>query len=251
MAFFRINKTQDYTVMSNTHFKERNMSLKAKGLLSQMLSLPDSWDFSVAGLAAINKESVGVIRSTLDELKKFGYLVVTKKMPNETESGRIEYVYDIYEQPHNQGALNQCEAKQHQEKQGIEKQYLELQYLENDRQLITNKKNTKILSTYELRTKNIYTSEFEKLWSLYPRKQGKEKAKASFVKARQKGVSYEEIEQGLLNYVDYIKYNKVKAEYIKHGSTWFNQCCWSDTYDINRPITTADLVDKYDFSEFR
>ena len=153
MAFFRINKTQDYTVMSNTHFKERNMSLKAKGLLSQMLSLPDSWDFSVAGLAAINKESVGVIRSTLDELKKFGYLVVTKKMPNETESGRIEYVYDIYEQPHNQGALNQCEAKQHQEKQGIEKQYLELQYLENDIQLIINKRNTKKLSKYEIITK--------------------------------------------------------------------------------------------------
>ena len=103
----------------------------------------------------------------------------------------------------------------------------------------------------DVNSNNIYTSEFEKLWSLYPRKQGKEKAKASFVKARQKGVSYEEIEQGLLNYVDYIKYNKVKAEYIKHGSTWFNQCCWGDTYDINRQITTADLVDKYDFSEFR
>ena len=89
MAIIRVNKNKNYTIMSNYHLKEKNMSLKAKGLLSQMLSLPDNWDYTIAGLSAINKEKEGVIKTTLDELKHFKYLIVTKKMPNETSTGRI------------------------------------------------------------------------------------------------------------------------------------------------------------------
>ena len=99
MSVIRVNKTSNYTVMSNTHLRDRSLSLKAKGLMSQMLSLPDDWDYSISGLAAINSEKESCIKSALNELKKSGYLVVTKKMPNETESGRIEYVYDLYEEP--------------------------------------------------------------------------------------------------------------------------------------------------------
>lgn len=58
MAVFRVERTKDYTVMSNHHLKNKNLSLKAKGLLSQMLSLPEEWDYSLKGLAKINKESV-------------------------------------------------------------------------------------------------------------------------------------------------------------------------------------------------
>lgn len=100
MAAFRINKTNNYTVMSNHHLKQKEMSLKAKGLLSQMLSLPSNWDYSIAGLVAINKEEETSIKSALKELKDFGYLKVNKLMPNQTKSGRIEYIYDIYEQPY-------------------------------------------------------------------------------------------------------------------------------------------------------
>lgn len=75
------------------------MSLKAKGLLSQMLSLPDDWDYTIKGLVSINKESEAAISSALDELKKNGYLVINKIMPKDTASGRIEYVYDIFEVP--------------------------------------------------------------------------------------------------------------------------------------------------------
>ena len=99
MTVIRVNKTTDYTVMSNTHLKEKGMSLKAKGLLSLMLSLPDSWDYSIVGLCAICKENETAIKSTLSELKLFGYLVITKKKPNETASGRYEYEYNIYENP--------------------------------------------------------------------------------------------------------------------------------------------------------
>lgn len=107
MAVFRINKTNNYIVMSNHHLKQKEMSLKAKGLLSQMLSLPSNWDYSIAGLVAINKEEETSIKSALKELRDFGYLKVNKLMPNQTKSGRIEYIYDIYEQPYQkQGVEN-------------------------------------------------------------------------------------------------------------------------------------------------
>lgn len=93
----RVNKNKNYTVMSNYHLKSRNLSLKAIGLLSKVLSLPDDWDYSISGLTSICKEKETAIKAALDELKEWGYLVVTKLMPNETESGRIEYVYDFFE----------------------------------------------------------------------------------------------------------------------------------------------------------
>ena len=102
MAVNRVNKTKDYTTISNNCFKNKEMSLKAKGLLSLMLSLPENWNYTVSGLVSICKESETSIKSTLNELKKFGYLTITKKKPNETSSGRFEYEYNIYEKPQKQ-----------------------------------------------------------------------------------------------------------------------------------------------------
>ena len=97
MAVFRVNKTGDYTVISNNHFKEREMSLKAKGLLSLMLSLPDEWDYSVNGLAALSKDGKDSVMNTLSELELFGYLKRTKLCD---DKGRYAgYDYDIYEKP--------------------------------------------------------------------------------------------------------------------------------------------------------
>ena len=109
MAVIRVNKTSDYTIMGNSHLKEKEMSLKAKGLLSMMLSLPNDWDYSVAGLVSICKESESSIKTALDELKKFGYLVIEKKLPNETDSGKFEYEYNIFEYP--QGEEQPTEIK--------------------------------------------------------------------------------------------------------------------------------------------
>lgn len=96
MAILRVNKTQNYTVMSNYHFREKEMSLKAKGLLSLMLSLPDNWDYSINGLVAICKENETSIKTTLNELKEFGYLNILKVR---NDKGQYEYVYDIFEIP--------------------------------------------------------------------------------------------------------------------------------------------------------
>ncbi|MDE7363362.1 MAG: hypothetical protein K2N27_00515 [Ruminococcus sp.] len=93
----RVNKNSNYTVMSNFHLRSRTLGLKAVGLLSKVLSLTDEWDYSIAGLASICKEGETAIKSALAELKDRGYLTVTKLKPNQTKSGRIEYVYDFYE----------------------------------------------------------------------------------------------------------------------------------------------------------
>lgn len=130
MSVIRVNKTKDYTVMSNHHLRDKSLSLKAKGLLSQMLSLPEDWDYTIQGLCSINKENETAINSTLKELKENGYLIVTKKMPNETKSGRIEYVYDIYETP-----------KQEGKKQDLENLGVEVQGVENQGQLNTDIQN--------------------------------------------------------------------------------------------------------------
>lgn len=103
MPVFRVNKEKDYVTMSNYHLKDKRISLKAKGLLSQMLSLPENWNYTVNGLISINKEEETSIKATLKELQRFRYLIVTKQLPNETSSGRIEYIYDIFEKPKQEG----------------------------------------------------------------------------------------------------------------------------------------------------
>ena len=138
MSVIRVEKTGNYTVMSNYHFHEREMSLKAKGLLSLMLSLPDNWDYSIAGLVAICKENETAIKSALKELQEFGYVSIEKIMPDKTESGRIEYVYNIFEKP-----------KQEGKKQGVENLPLEVQHVENHVQLNTKQSNTNKVNTKE------------------------------------------------------------------------------------------------------
>ena len=154
MAVIRVNKTDNYTVMSNYHLRDVNLTLKAKGLLSQMLSLPPSWDYTIAGLVAINKEKESAITSALKELKSNGYLKVTKLMPNETESGRIEYVYDIFEQP-DQAAKTQDVEKQAKENQDVEKQGVENQGLENQGQINKEKSNKEVSNKDKSNTEKI------------------------------------------------------------------------------------------------
>lgn len=100
MAVFRVHKTKNYTMMSNYHLRDKNLSLKAKGLLSVMFSLPDSWNYSIPGLCAILKENETAVKSTIKELKATGYLVVDKKKPCKEEGrSKFEYIYNIYETP--------------------------------------------------------------------------------------------------------------------------------------------------------
>ena len=104
MSVFKIEKNQNYTVMSNHHLRDRNLSYKAKGLLSFMLSLPDDWDHSLAGLCSISKESRDGIRSILKELQEHHYIEIEKARGNKDY---FEYNYLIYEVPHFIGLENE------------------------------------------------------------------------------------------------------------------------------------------------
>ena len=97
MAVYRVERTRDYTVMSNHHLKDTSLSLKAKGLLSLMLSLPDDWNFNMRGLSSICKEGLEAIGSALKELEKAGYMVRNQLRG---ANGRItDTEYIIYERP--------------------------------------------------------------------------------------------------------------------------------------------------------
>ena len=97
MSVMRVHKTANFTVMSNYHFKEKKMSLKAKGLLSLMLSLPEDWDYSIAGLTTLSKDGKDGVMSALSELEKFGYLTRTRLVNDKGQFDGIEY--NIFEQP--------------------------------------------------------------------------------------------------------------------------------------------------------
>ena len=97
MAVFRIEKTKDYTVMSNYHLRDRSLSLKAKGLLSLMLSLPEDWDYTMKGLARICKDGIDSISGGIRELEAHGYLVRARVRNENGQLGSIEYT--ILEQP--------------------------------------------------------------------------------------------------------------------------------------------------------
>ena len=137
MSVFRIEKTKDYTVMSNHHLRNKNLSLKAKGLLSQMLSLNEDWDFSLKGLAYINKEEIDAIREAVRELEREGYIVRGRARNSKGQLSGNEYV--IYECPQTvQPTL---------EKPTLDNPTLDKPMLENPTQLNTNKSNTDSSST--------------------------------------------------------------------------------------------------------
>ena len=141
MAVIRVNNTKGFTVMSNYHFQDKEISLKAKGLLGLMLSLPSNWDYSVNGLVAIVKENKAAVQTALKELEEHKYL---KRTRVQDETGRFDYIYDIYEKPYDKLPCteNRC----------TDIQCTEVQCTENQPQINTNKQNTNKQSTKELNT---------------------------------------------------------------------------------------------------
>ncbi len=97
MPVFRVERNTGYTVMSNHHLRNKELTLKAKGLLSQMLSLPEGWDYTIAGLSRINREKIDAIREAVKELEKAGYIVRSRERDGKGRLRGAEYV--IYEQP--------------------------------------------------------------------------------------------------------------------------------------------------------
>ena len=154
MSVFRVEKNKGYTVMSNHHLRNHTLSLKAKGLLSQMLSLPDDWDYTLQGLAQINKESIDAIREAVRELERAGYI---KRSRERDERGCLRgTVYTIYEQPHTEPTPEEpAQALPASENPTLEKPMLDKPTLENPMQLITKGRNKEKQNTDQSITDSI------------------------------------------------------------------------------------------------
>jgi len=209
MSVVRIVKNKNFITMGKYHLQEKKMSLKAIGLLSVMLSLPDEWDYSIKGLIKIRKESYEAIRTSLNELEQFGYL--QRKRIIDDKGKFLDIEYTIYEKPITENPI-------------LEKPISENQIQYNNINNINNKR------IEEINNKENIIKEFEKLWELYPKKMGKKDALRHYIKSRGK-YSYEQIKQGIERYIEYIEQKNIQEQYIKYGSSWFNQECWNDTYN--------------------
>lgn len=140
MSVFRVEKNKGYTVMSNHHLRNHTLSLKAKGLLSQMLSLPEDWDYTLKGLAQINRESIDAIREAVRELEQAGYITLSRE--RDARGCLRGTIYTIYEQPQTQPEPEKpAQAVPALVQPTLEKPMLDSPALENPTQLNTKRKN--------------------------------------------------------------------------------------------------------------
>lgn len=180
MSVIRVNNTKGFTVMSNYHFQDKEISLKAKGLLGLMLSLPSNWDYSVNGLVTIVKENKAAVQSALKELEEHKYL---KRTRVQDETGRFDYVYDIYEKPYDKLP---CTENRCTDIQCTENRCTENQPQINTNKQNTNKQNTKELSTNEYKEKNNKKESVNSVIAEYTKNKDLQDALHGFVEMRNK-----------------------------------------------------------------
>ena len=144
---FRVEKNREFVVMHNKFLREKEMSLKAKGLLALCLALPDDWEYSINGLCAICKESQTSIRSALKELETFYYL---KRERHKDDKGQFVYEYIIYETPY--------VGNQHTDKQQTDKRHTENHRQQSNKKQSIKKQNIKDKS-FMAELQNMYKKE--------------------------------------------------------------------------------------------
>lgn len=257
MAVYKRHLNKDYTIMPNHHLRNKDLSLKAKGLLSMMLGLPNDWDYSVNGLVSITKEKRTAVENALNELKESGYVIVRKLLPNETRSGLFEYEYHIYEFP--QEIKIQEVDDQEVGNQGVGFLGVDNLGVENQQQLNTNKSITKELNTKDTKENNKRKIEsvnmslglefdavrlFESFWKTYPRKVSKSEAKKEFLKVCKNQGTYNNIMKALTTQIVVYKWTP-KNKYCPHARTWLHQERWNDEVEVKRNAANKQDAKSY------
>lgn len=215
LAILRNPNKDKFTIVDNTALKDKNLSLKARGLLITMLSLPDNWDFSEKGLFAIlEKDGQSSIRSGLKELEECGYLVRTRERD---QHGKISNVaWTIYDYPH------------------LENPSMVNPSLDNRLQLNTKRsstdesRNKEYISAKPKRNRAEYSKLFQRFWSAYPKKV----AKGTASKAFEKLCPDESLLQDILTALDWQKcteqWKQNGGKYIPHPASYLNGRRWED-----------------------
>lgn len=253
MTVIRVHKNKDFSVISNIHLKDKEMSLKAKGLQSVMLSLPGDWDYSVVGLASLSKDGKDSVMSALNELESLGYLKRNRVID---EKGRFAgFDYDIYEIPQT--------AEPYTENPNTDKPHTE-----NPTQLNTNKSITKKLTTKELKEKykreNPEVFEIIDFWnerSIEDRCEGGKCSVTAIKKALSKYTA-DEIKTAIDRYKQVINdqsyyYNyswKIElfltrkggiTEFFDGGNKWQNYLAEKNRKTTRKPTTEYDVYDEF------
>lgn len=259
MPEFEVKLRKNFTVMSNHHLQNKALSLKAKGLLSYMLSLPDDWDYSIGGLAANNKEGRAAVRSALVELEDAGYLI--RSQCRSECGGFAGNRYIVYEIPHQDtDDYPLCENCTTDETAPPLCDFASAgnPSAENRTQLNTNLQNTKLIKPPKApqggrrRRESKAKSQpgwkperFAKFWAFYPRGESKQAAINAWDKLKPDDALIDTMATALV--VQTQREDWKRGVGIPYASTWLNQRRWEDETKVNSPA--PDTVGNRGFVE--
>lgn len=232
MAIFRVPKHENFTVISNVHLSDTRLSLKAKGLLSYMLAKPDSWNFTLAGLAAQSSDGVASIRTAVSELTALGYVRRSQCRNGDGSFGEIEY--DVIEdpayfedstEPEAQPLCENCTAEEARPLCDfpLAGEPIADNPISPNRTLV-NTDRSKYLDTPPSPSKS--GPDFDRFWSGYPRKVDKDKARRAWKRLKVTDALLETILAGLERDKRSPQWVKDSGQFIPYPATWLNNRRW-------------------------
>lgn len=219
MVKIKKQRQKNFTIIDNKVLQDTELTLKAKGLFAYLWSQADEWNFYETEVVKHSKDGISSLRSGIHELEKRGYL---QRKRTRIKGKLKDSVWILSETPN-------------LENLSLENLNLEKDTLTSTNCNKTNNNNNRSSdkSTDRVSEKQL-DEDFDKLWKLYPKKSGKPKAFSAYKRAIKKGVTNKEIQTGIVKYLTQIKVQGTTKEYIKNGSTWFNQECWNDEYNLGQ-----------------
>lgn len=210
-------RKSNFTVIDNTVLQDTELTFKAKGLFAYLWSQSDEWNFYETEVVKHSKDGISSLRSGIRELEERGYL---QRKRIRVKGKLKDSMWILSETPN------------------LENLSLENLNLENSTLINTNSNNTNLNKDNRSTAKAVdrvsekqLKEDFEKLWKLYPRKEGKKKAFEAYKRAIKKDTTNKDIQTGIVNYLTQIRVQRTSKQYIKQGSTWFNGECWNDEYN--------------------
>ena len=230
MAVFRVEKSTHYTVMSNYHLSDPKLSLKAVGLLSKMLSLPENWDYTIRGLTYICREGRDAIQAAIAELEAAGYIRRQQRHDKNGKFGGNEYV--IYESPLPENPSTENPLTENPPQLNTK----EINYLNNTPPIVPPTGETPAPSRKRTRkpkeAPDWKPERFEKFWEAYPKGKSKQAAIRAWDALKPDDATLRNMAIGLMRDMGSDQWKD--PHYIPHASTWINQRRWEDEPD--KPI---------------
>ena len=255
----------NFTILSNDFLEDKKLSLKAKGLLAYILSLPDDWKIWFEEIVQHHSDGITAVRNAWKELENEGYAQTVKVMNEETNMVKFWYkeVSDTKTFVKNKSkktaeSLDMTEDSLDTgflDVEDLDVGFLDVGFLdvgfldvENLKLLNTNKPNTNKPNTNKINNSSIskksndllLEKEFETLWKNYPNKTGKPKALKSYISARKKKTTFEEVEKGLADYNKYLEIQQKTWDLkARGGAVWFGNQAWADELDLSDTATKS------------